>query len=180
MEVVEYRYDEALGGISMMSLVCMPAVESRFVCFGSEGLVCFDSERRIVKGVAIRANYEVPRIGYSIIFRPNEILKLVQRSMRDGFGSSIEHEDVVSTNKVYLIESYILQEPDPLFPNVDVGSWIVSYKIDDDAIWQMVKDNKLRGFSIEVNIDDSKLNSKYNNNIDLLNNCLFIYEETSA
>jgi len=44
------------------------------------------------------------------------------------------------------------------------GTWIVSYKVVDKKIWDMIKNKKLRGFSIEVLADLKKLKLKYINN----------------
>ncbi|HPY76157.1 MAG TPA: XkdF-like putative serine protease domain-containing protein, partial [Planctomycetota bacterium] len=50
------------------------------------------------------------------------------------------------------------------FGTLPKGSWVVSYKVIDKKIWDMIKNKKLRGFSIEVLADLKKLKLKYKNN----------------
>lgn len=160
MKEFVYRFDDNIGGILGISIVDEPAVESNFLTFSkcdTMQLLKFDSKKRIVKGVAIRAGFKIPREGFTITFPREEIEKLMIRSMRDGFNSSLNHNGTIIDNKkVYLIESYILEKPDIDFPDIELGSWIVSYKIDDDSIWTEIQKGNLNGFSIEINIDLDK------------------------
>ena len=66
-----------------------------------------------------------------------------------------------------LLESYFVDDnkkaPEK-FGVLPKGTWIVSYKVVDKKIWDMIKNKKLRGFSIEVLADLKKLKLKYKNN----------------
>jgi len=35
------------------------------------------------------------------------------------------------------------------FENVPDGSWFGSFKVDNDEVWQLIKDGKVKGFSVE-------------------------------
>jgi hypothetical protein len=57
-------------------------------------------------------------------------------------------------NGVSVVESWIVDDPakdkQQVFGmNYPKGTWMISIKIEDDAIWQKVKDGKLNGFSVQ-------------------------------
>ena len=35
------------------------------------------------------------------------------------------------------------------FEDVPDGSWFGSFKVDNEEVWQMIKDGKVKGFSVE-------------------------------
>jgi hypothetical protein len=57
-------------------------------------------------------------------------------------------------NGVSVVESWIVDDPQhdkqQVFGmNYPKGTWMVSIKIEDDAIWNKVKEGKLNGFSVQ-------------------------------
>ena len=56
---------------------------------------------------------------------------------------------------VTVVESWIVTDPandksNALgFKDIPKGSWFVSYKIDNDELWEKVKSGEVRGYSIE-------------------------------
>ena len=49
-----------------------------------------------------------------------------------------------------------------------VGTWMVSMKCDNDEIWAKVKENKIRGFSIEGYFADRLSNRPLDKQVDQL------------
>lgn len=150
-KIVEYKFSDATGALLGLSLVSEPAVESNFLCFSKKKELFFNDEKKIVTGCALRANYVIPRYGYSIVFSEKEIEKLVFASMKKGFPTTLNHEG--KTDGAFLVESFFLRNEDERFPGVDTGSWMVSYKIEDEKIWKAAKSGMLKGFSVEVMVD---------------------------
>lgn len=70
--------------------------------------------------------------------------------MREGYGIDLEHDQVDRSGPLYVIESFIAREGDPDFIK---GSWVVGMKIEDDALWQDVLDNKINGYSFEALVE---------------------------
>lgn len=156
--LVEYKFVDGVSNLLGMSIVDEPAVDSNFLCFSKNSPLLFsDNEKQIITGVAIRANYIIPRNGYDIVFRPDVIEKIMIASMKEGFKTTINHS--YDSDGAYLIESYILREPDCRFPDVDCGSWIVSYKVESEELWEKIKQGLLNGFSIEIMINEYKKQS---------------------
>lgn len=64
----------------------------------------------------------------------------------------LDQVDVQHNNKtvegVTIVESFIVREGDPDFPNP--GAWVVAIYVPDDDLWQDIKDGKINGFSMEA------------------------------
>lgn len=155
---------EKSDGISIMSIVGDPAVEKNFMCFSRSGgrasqfRYSLNEEKRIITGVAIRADYPIYRNDengeYYTVFDAKVIEKLVYKFMRDMRHKEVNVNHSASVEGVYLIESFFLSQAHrlswPEFADVAPGSWITSYKVDNDQLWQQIKAGRLNGFSIEV------------------------------
>ena len=66
--------------------------------------------------------------------------------------ATIEHEQRVSG--VSVVESWIVEDPKKdksnLYGfNLPKGTWFVTMKIENPEVWQLIKDKKLKGLSIE-------------------------------
>lgn len=154
-------------GVSMMSIVDKPAVEKDFLKFSTHQKVCFgkqaikyslNEEKRIITGVALRADYPIYRKDdekeYYINMDAAVIEKIVRKFMREKRNSEVNLQHAFDTKGVYLFESFILNENHtlsyPEFKDVSKGSWIVSYKVENEKVWEKIKKGELKGFSVEL------------------------------
>jgi hypothetical protein len=69
--------------------------------------------------------------------------------------TDIQHSENI-TNDNTLLESWIIENPEydksKLYGyDLPKGSWIVSYRINDDKTWESIKSGELTGFSIDGN-----------------------------
>lgn len=152
------------SGMGAISLVSHPAVEIDFLCFEDQinpKQISFtaDEDKRILTGVAIRADKPIYRrdgdYEYYVVFTKDVIRKLVQKYAKNGLFNSvnIEHDSYSFVKSAYMVESYIVDKERGISPkefDIEDGSWIVSYFIDDDNLWDEIKNtDHLNGFSIE-------------------------------
>lgn len=154
-------------GIQKMSLVEYPAVEDNFLKFEDEKQLKFsiDEDKRIVFGVALRANFPIYRCDYKgeyyVVFSPDVIRDLYEKFMIDGRFNLINLDHSKDTNGVHLIQSFIKSVKDGITPvgfeHIADGSWFVAYKIDNEDVWRSVKEGKFNGFSVEgfFNLEES-------------------------
>lgn len=156
-------------GVSMMSLVDSPAVGKAFLALAkserAELKLSLNDEKRIVTGVALRANYPIyrkdPKTGAEFYFTitAGEMLNIVVKFMRDqnGHKVNIDHDEKQVVEEVFLFESFILppnhEQAYPDFADVEPGSWMVSYKVENDQVWNAVKKGLINGFSVEIGGD---------------------------
>lgn len=171
-----YKIDETKD-IEMIvnSFVSEPATEKEWLYFSDakKRLDFYDTEKQMVTSVVMLANTPIYRnddgYEYMLVFTPEAIEKMAYDYFsKNGFNKiSINHDGSVIEGSAILLESYFVDDnkkaPEK-FGVLPKGTWIVSYKVVDKKIWNMIKDKKLRGFSIEVLADLKKLKLKYKNN----------------
>lgn len=145
-------------GLSKMSLVEDPAVNVNFLKFSNAKTVNTDVEQRVVTSVAILADTPIKRIDengelYYVVFNKENIKKLVKKFFKDELTKAVNINHTNDTNDAYLIESYIVNDKLGIKPkgiHTTEGSWVVSYHITDELLWNDIKNGKLNGFSIEI------------------------------
>ena len=152
---------EELGMFSV-SLVDFPAVETQFLCFNEEKpkqLFFAKPEEHIITGVALRADLPIYRrrpdgSEYYVVFTKETIKKMVARYSKQGMMNNVDLQhsgELVSG--VYMVESFIINDERGIrpkeFSDIEDGSWIVSYYVEDESLWNKIKNgNDLNGFSI--------------------------------
>lgn len=168
MELPLYRIvinDNDDTGCTTVSLVENPAVEIPFLCFEDEHkkeLFHADEDKHIISGIAMLADTPIYRNSpsrgeYQIVFEKETIRKMVQKYAKNQLFNlvNLQHDSDTYVNSCYLIESLIIDKERGICPNefqnVPDGSWYISYYVDDDALWNEIKNGKhLNGFSIEI------------------------------
>lgn len=153
---------EELGMFSV-SLVDFPAVETSFLCFNEEKpkqLFFAKPEEHIITGIALRADLPIYRVNpktgeeYYVVFNKETIKKMIARYSKQGMMNNVDLQhsgELVSG--VYMVESFIINDERGIrpkeFSDIEDGSWVVSYYVEDDALWEQIKNgNDLNGFSI--------------------------------
>ena len=158
--VIQDEFD----GITAISLVDMPAVESNFICFSNQEKQMFaieNEEEHIITGVLMLCDSPIYRrngdFEYYINFSKETIKQMATKLLKDGSFKNInfQHDgELLPQGAVEMIELFIKNEKKGINPtfveNVNDGSLMVSFKINDEAIWKECKDgNFLNGFSLE-------------------------------
>jgi len=163
--------DEKLG-LYTVSFVDKPAVETQYLCFedkNTKPIMLAKQAEQIVSGVALRADFPIYREDengnpYYVVFTKETIKQMVQRYAKNQMLNNVDlQHDGKLVDGVYMVESYIVDKERGICPvefsNIEDGSWIVSYKVDNTELWnQIVNGNNLNGFSISalVNLGDTK------------------------
>lgn len=151
-------------GLDAISLVSTPAVEIDFLCFEKDDSIeisfSANEDKHIISGIALRADFPIYRRNgdyeYYVVFTKEIIRKIVNKYAKNGLFNSVnlQHNDHNFTNKAIMIESYIIDKERGICPiefsDVEDGSWYVSFHIEDDMLWNEVKDGSLlNGFSVQ-------------------------------
>ena len=171
-----YKIDETKD-IEMIvnSFVSEPATEKEWLFFNRKKQVLnfYDDEQQIVTSVVMLANTPIYRnddgYEYKLVFTPEAIKKMAfDYFSKNNFNKiSIEHDGKEIEGAAILLESYFVDNVKSVpqkFGKIPEGSWIMSYKVVDKKIWDMIKEKKLRGFSVEVVADLKKLNLNLSKN----------------
>ena len=147
-------------GLQAISLVDKPAIEQNFLLFSDEH-ICFakDDEKQIISGPALIAEMPIYRrrpdgSKYYVVFQKDVIKQLVERFSKQGKMNSVDlqHNGKLISG-IYMIESYFINDARGIrpkeFADIEDGSWIVSYYVEDESLWDKIKNgNDLNGFSI--------------------------------
>ena len=151
-------------GIVTISLVDEPAVESDFVCFakdaGKQLFALKDSAERLITGCLMKADTPIYRndngYEYYIVFSKKTIQTMAQKMLADSTFKSIDTQhngELLPQGALTLMELYVKDSNkgiDPNFVDVPDGSLMVTFKVNDESIWQECANGDfLNGFSLE-------------------------------
>ena len=168
--------DDDETGVDYNAFVDTPAHLKPFYAFGKSVAYEFKEEQRIVTGVMMSANTLIdrndPAIGYhQVFFDVPTIKKIVLKFFKNQFGNNVNkmHEPNDIVKGATMIESFFIdstrgvEAPNEFKDqNLQDGTWIASYKVENDTLWSEVKSGKFRGFSVEGIFDRMKVNIKTN------------------
>ena len=149
--------------IDAISLVTSPAIEQDFVYFGKEKnnltFAKVDEEKRMLVSPALIPNKQIFRhdpntdSDYYVFFSKDTVRKASELYLKHNnhHKATYQHQDRVSG--VLTVESWIKEgdsDKSKLYgydlPN---GTWFVKMKIENDELWNKIKDGELKGLSIE-------------------------------
>lgn len=166
------------------SLVTNPAVEELFVSFSEEKPLIekfADESKHMLTGVVAIPNKPIYRRNkdgeeYDIVFSAEAIEKMAVDYMRKYRQESVTLQHQEEASGVYLVEQWIKQDNYRdkscvigLSEDLPVGSWIQTYYVDSNDVWQRVQSGELRGFSLECALGlqefESQINDKNNNDM---------------
>jgi hypothetical protein len=149
--------------IDAISLVTSPAIEQDFVFMGKEKnnltLAKVDEEKRILVSPALIPNKQIFRYdantdsNYYVYFSKDTVRQASELYLKHNnhHKATYQHEDRVSG--VLTVESWIKEgdmDKSKLYGfDLPDGSWFVKMKIENDEIWNKIKDGELKGLSIE-------------------------------
>lgn len=152
------------AGMLRISLVDLPAVESNFLAFAKEDgepvrlYFVRDEERRIVRGVVMRADYPILRrkgdYEYYIVFRADTIRVMAEKYLAESRQNNVDemhnHNDVDDVQMVqYFIKDTAAGIAPAGFDDIADGSLFAEFHVLNNEVWAKVKDGTYRGFSLE-------------------------------
>ena len=121
-----------------------------------------DEDQRIIVGPAMIPQQLIPRrdmLGniYHVYFTQETVKKIAEKFLKENKhnNTDVNHDDDVTTNNT-LLESWIIEDKEydksrKYGYELPVGTWMVSYKINDSETWNKIKSGELKGFSIAGN-----------------------------
>tara|TARA_R100000963_G_C4623301_1_gene90210 strand:+ start:331 stop:1056 length:726 start_codon:yes stop_codon:yes gene_type:complete len=149
--------------IDAISLVSAPAIEQDFVYFGKDKhnltFAKVDEDKRMLVSPALIPNKQIFRFDpntdseYYVYFSKETVRKAAELYLRHNnhHKATYEHSDRVAG--VLTVESWIKegdQDKSKLYGyDLPDGTWFVKMKIENDELWQKIKEGELRGLSIE-------------------------------
>lgn len=168
VEIIELLIDETKleAGINAVSVVESPAIEENFIALKKHEVELkeVDAEKRILMGAALVPNKQIYRRNkdkeFYIYFSEDTVRKaselFLMRSNQNN--ATYEHErkmlDGMSVVESWIIEDEKTDKSRLYNFNLPKGTWMISMKVNNDDVWQKVKDGEVKGFSIEGHFVD--------------------------
>ena len=150
-------------GIEIISLVDKPAVEKEFIAFNEEKVkFAVNDEKHIVTGVALIPDQKIFRRDESgkefyVQVSAEAIERIAEKFFADHNSTNINLQHQFDVDGCVYFESYLVNKERGIYPTefgeLPNGTWIVSCKVNNPAVWKLVKEGVLRGFSIEGNLN---------------------------
>ena len=151
-------------GVNHISLVQNPAVESNFMAFSKEKqqvMFTANEEKQMITGVLMRCDYPIYRndeqLGeYYIQFGADTIKLMAEKILKDNNQNAINIEHIPNSDieGVDMIEMYIKNSANGISPkgfeDINDGSLFATYKVNNTAVWDYIKQGQFKGFSIEA------------------------------
>jgi len=147
--------------VNYIALVDKPAIQMDWQKFNEAVKVCFNEEKRIISGALMVADMPIYRNDshfgeYYAVFNAATIEKIAIKFYQKGFQSNVNlmHDNKMIVEGATMFESWIVDRslgkmPMKGYEDTPDGSWFGSFKINNNEVWQMAKDNLIKGFSVE-------------------------------
>jgi len=182
IEVFELVIDtDDESGVTAIALVDQPAIDSNWMAFSQQTEHKFavkDEEKRIIEGYFMVADLLIPRIGeqgekFFVKFSAKTIEAIREKQSRLGMTNNFNlmHDPRQIAEGVYMLDNLIIDNErgkvaPKEFEKVPNGSLWGSAKVDNDEIWEQVKNGEFKGFSVEgmfkqlepVSMDEEAIN----------------------
>ena len=154
---------DAECGIDRISLVNDPAVDAYFVSFSKDKIqqmFTTNEEQKMITGVVMRCDYPIYRndehLGeYYINFSADVIKHMAQKLLRDNNQNNVNIEHMFNSDVegVEMVELFIKDRnkgKNPIgFEDINDGSLFATFKVDNQDIWQQIKNGTFKGYSLE-------------------------------
>jgi len=157
---LDFNEELSLEGVAVISVVEEPAIESFFVALSKHKdeimLSAIDDEKKLLVGPVLIPDMEMLRKDGNYIKFSKEVIR---KSMETFFirgkqnNSTLEHGKE-KLSGMHVVESWIVEDKNNDKSNmhgldVPVGTWMVSMKVHNPEVYQLAKQGKIKGFSIE-------------------------------
>lgn len=159
--------------VSFIALVDKPAIQKNWNAFKENVKFQIVSEdKRIISGPVMLADVPIYRNDaingeYYVVFTKDTIFKIAQKFFKKGYQANVNlmHDSNQQVEGVTMFESFISDVDRGILPmkgfeDAPDGSWFGSFKVEDDKVWEMIKEGKFKGFSVEGIFEYQKAKTK--------------------
>jgi hypothetical protein len=150
--------------VDYVALVDRPAIDKNFLAFNENNVqmsfAIQDEDEQIITGALMLADKPIYRNDengeYYVVFTKDTIKQIAQKFFAKGYQSNVNlmHDSGTKLDGLTMFESWITDSKRGImamkgFEDVPDGSWFGSFKVNNPEVWKMIKDGKVKGFSVE-------------------------------
>jgi hypothetical protein len=145
--------EEGRLGITAMGLVDMPAIEENWIALSKIQLAKVDDERRMLYGPALIPDKEILRYDY-VYFEKATVQAIAHQFFKKNLQHTTNLQHEIPVTGVTVVESWLKEGKNDKsiqlgLPDLPDGTWFIGTKVDEDHVWNDVKEGKVKGYSIE-------------------------------
>lgn len=175
LPIYELRIQEELqedAEVSFIALVDKPAIQRDFLAFSQEShgqsFAIQDEDKHIISGPLMLADKPIYRNDkkhgeHFVTFSPETIKDIAIKFSKKGYQGNVNlmHDQDMQLEGLIMFESFIVDkergiQPMKGFEDANQGSWFGSFYVENEQAWQLIKEGKVRGFSVEGFFDYPK------------------------
>ena len=170
LPIYELKIQEDLADdaeVSFVALVDKPAIQKDFLVFNEQKLAFAiqDDEQHIISGPLMLAEEPIIRNNakygqHFIKFSAETIKEIAIKFSKKGYQKNVNlmHDENMQLNGLVMFESFIVDskrgiKPMNGFEDVKDGSWFGSFYVENPQAWDLIKQGKVKGFSVEGMFD---------------------------
>ena len=170
LPIYELRIQEDLADdaeVSFVALVDKPAIQKDFLVFNEQRLAFAiqDDEQHIISGPLMLADEPIIRNNakygqHFIKFSAETIKEIAIKFSKKGYQKNVNlmHDENMQLDGLVMFESFIVDskrgiKPMNGFEDVKDGSWFGSFYVENPQAWDLIKQGKVKGFSVEGMFD---------------------------
>jgi hypothetical protein len=166
LKIVEDLLDAA--EVSFVALVDKPAIMKDFHVFSEKQRQSFaitNEEQHIISGLLMLANTPIYRDNkkfgeHYVTFSPETIKDIAIKFSKKGYQKNVNlmHDSNMQVEGLVMFESFIVDKARGILPmagheDAKDGSWFGSFFVENEEVWQLIKEGKVKGFSVEGYFD---------------------------
>jgi hypothetical protein len=146
-------------GITAMGLVDTPAIEENWIALSKMQLAKVDKERRMMYGAALIPDREILRYDekgepYYVYFEKATVQAIAHQFFKKNLQHTTNLQHEIPVTGVTVVESWLKEGKNDKSIELGLndlpdGTWFIGTHVDDDSVWQDVKEGKVKGYSIE-------------------------------
>jgi hypothetical protein len=153
-----------------------------------------DPERRIISGPAMVADSLIYRRDdqgeYNVFFSKDTIEQICLKFAKKGYAKNLNlfHDPSLALDGVTIFNSFVSDRsmgipPMESFKDLPDGTWFISAKVENDAVWEKIKSGEVKGFSVEgifSYVKKQNATGKHNSHLDSNNSLMATIQEMFA
>jgi hypothetical protein len=161
---------ESDSEVNFVALVDRPAIQKNFLAFSDQNGHCSISipidfahsaeDKHLVYGPLMLADLPIYRNFNGeecyVTFSRDTIEKMALKFQKKGYQKNVnlQHDSALQMEGITMFQSWITNKELGIAPlkgyeDAGEGSWFGAFKVENPAVWQLIKEGKVKGFSIE-------------------------------
>lgn len=161
LPLYDIEFSDDVSVFNNVALVTEPAIQETFIQLAKQDdtriQLKIDEEKRLVSGPALIPDEPIFRNQgghrFYIKYTKDTIAKMALNFFKNHRNTEGNVEHAIPVNGITFYESYLVNKQRGISPvefDVPDGTWFLTAKVENDDVWELVKNGELTGFSIDI------------------------------